>query len=79
MTGEPGAGRPFYSQVTAAAMHDRIERQRERMRGLWRMIGILHREADKQAETIEQLREDVERWRSLYISAIAYQKKLDPS
>lgn len=79
MTGEPDAGRPFYSQATAAAMHDAIERQRERLRGLWRMIGILHREADKQAEAIEQLRGDVEKWRSLYISAIADQKQQDPS
>ena len=60
-------------------MHDAIERQRERLRGLWQMIGILHREADKQAETIEQLRADVEKWRSRYISAIADQKHQDPS
>lgn len=54
----------FYSQVTAAAMHDELERQRETARQQQILIGTLNREAEQQAATIQQLREEVERWRT---------------
>ncbi len=56
----PEEEHPFYSQETAAAMHDELERQRDTIRQLRKLIGILHREADQQAATIEQLRGEIE-------------------
>ncbi len=56
----PEEEHPFYSQETAAAMRDELEQQRDTIRQLRKLIGILHREADQQAATIEQLRGEIE-------------------
>lgn len=55
----------YYSQETAGAMHHELVEARARVRQLENLVGILNREADYQAATITQLREDVEHWRSL--------------
>lgn len=67
----PEEEHPFYSQETAAAMHDKLEQQRDTIRQLCKLNGILHREADQQAATIQQLRDEIDDWRNRYLRAIA--------
>lgn len=59
----------FYSQATAAAMYAELEREREIIQRLQNEIGMLNREAEQQAETIQQMRADVEHWRAQYARA----------
>lgn len=60
-----------YSQETAAAMHGELRRRQERIGQLEKLVGILNREAETQAATIEELREEIGRWQSRYINAVA--------
>lgn len=60
-----------YSQATAAAMDRELTAARAEIRRLETLIGILNREADEQAETVTQLREDVSRWQARYVQARA--------
>ena len=53
------------------AMRDELERQRDTIRQLRKLNDILHREADEQAATIQQLRDDIDDWRNRYLRAIA--------
>lgn len=69
MNATPEGEPRYYSQVTAAAMHVALGRQKGTIRRLRLIIGALDREAQRQAETIVELWEEVERWRSLYMSA----------
>lgn len=59
----------YYSQVTAEAMRQELDKARARIRQLDNLVGILNREADQQAATITDLREQVEHWRSCYMRA----------
>ena len=52
-------------------MRDELERQRDTIRQLRKLNDILHREADEQAATIQQLRDDIDDWRNRYLRAIA--------
>lgn len=61
----------YYSQATAAAMDRELTAARAEIRRLETLIGILNREADEQAETVTQLREDVSRWQARYVQARA--------
>jgi len=61
----------YYSQATAAAMDSELTAARAEIRRLETLIGILNREADEQAETVTQLREDVSRWKARYVQARA--------
>ncbi len=61
----------YYSQATAAAMGRELTAARAEVRRLETLIGILNREADGQAETVTQLREDVSRWQARYVQARA--------
>ena len=58
-----------YSQAAADAMHRELTKARARIRQLENAVGLLDREAVRQAETITGLRADVEHWRSLYMRA----------
>ncbi|WP_454112715.1 hypothetical protein [Microbacterium maritypicum] len=60
-----------YSQATAAAMDHELSEARARIRQLETLVGILNREAEEQAETVTQLREDVSRWQARYVQAQA--------
>lgn len=59
----------YYSQVAAAAMQRELTSARSRIRQLDTLVGMLNREADQQAATIEKLREEVEQWRARYVQA----------
>lgn len=59
----------YYSQVAAVAMQRELTSARSRIRQLDTLVGILNREADQQAATIEKLREEVEQWRARYVQA----------
>ena len=59
----------FYSQAAAAAMHDELERQRAENRRLLILNGALNREAETQAATIAQLREEAQLWRNRFLQA----------
>jgi len=61
----------YYSQATAAAMDHELSEARARIRQLETLVGILNREAEEQAETVTQLREDVSRWQARYVQAQA--------
>lgn len=61
----------FYSQAAAAAMHTELEQLRADNRRLQTLVGALNREADNQAETITNLRADVELWRARYARDVA--------
>jgi len=59
----------FYSQAAAAAMHDELERLRAENRRLQILNGALNREAEGQAATIAELREEATLWRSRFLRA----------
>lgn len=61
----------YYSQATAAAMDRELSEARARIRQLETLVGILNREAEGQAETVAELREDVSRWQARYVQARA--------
>lgn len=60
-----------WSQVAAQAMRDELDKKDIEIRRLNSIIGALNREADQQAETIEQLRGDVATWQARYARAAA--------
>lgn len=61
----------YYSQATAAAMDRELTEARARIRQLETLVGILNREAEEQAETVTELREDVSRWQARYVQGQA--------
>ncbi|WP_288969718.1 hypothetical protein [uncultured Microbacterium sp.] len=52
-------------------MDHELSEARARIRQLETLVGILNREAEEQAETVTQLREDVSRWQARYVQAQA--------